>query len=406
MTATASSTRADASRIVPGTERRVLLLSMRRLANLVAYCTQYEFEDLIAEVTGADRVEVAGEQSLELSRRAYKLVRLTSGSQDLARRLAPSPSTVLLDRDYELFCPVFNHTHELYALASVPNWRERCRVAVCWINEVWAHLLPRYLVELLGRFDHIFLGMRHAVEDVARISGRPCSYLPLAVDVVRFSPWPDAPARSIDVCNIGRRSPVTHEALVRLASARKIFYYFDTFAEGAGQYKNQRTFRVANPAEHRLMLSNVLRRARYYIVARSRINDPAFANRGEEISSRFYEGAAAGAVMLGEPPSTPEFERQFGWPDAIVRMPFDCPDVAQVLRDLDSDPERLARIERDNFCNAALHHDWVHRLASIFAAAGVTQTPAMLERERLLRQLAEQAAQSRGAARSIAAGVA
>ena len=406
MTATASPTRADASRIVPGTERRVLLLSMRRLANLVAYCTQYEFEDLIAEVTGADRVEVAGEQSLELSRRAYKLVRLTSGSQDLARRLAPSPSTVLLDRDYELFCPVFNHTHELYALASVPNWRERCRVAVCWINEVWAHLLPRYLVELLGQFDHIFLGMRHAVEDVARISGRPCSYLPLAVDVVRFSPWPDAPARSIDVCNIGRRSPATHEALVRLASARKIFYYFDTFAEGAGQYKNQRTFRVANPAEHRLMLSNVLRRARYYIVARSRINDPAFANRGEEISSRFYEGAAAGAVMLGEPPSTPEFERQFGWPDAIVRMPFDCPDVAQVLRDLDSDPERLARIERDNVCNAALHHDWVHRLASIFAAAGMTQTAAMLERERLLRQLAEQAAQSRRAARSIAAGVA
>jgi hypothetical protein len=387
--------RANGSRIIPGTERQVLLLSMRRLANLVAYCTQYEFEDLIAAVTGADRVEVGDWRALELSRRAYKLVRRASGSRELARRIAPSPSTVMLDRNYELFFPFFNHTHELYALASVPNWRVRCRVAVCYINEVWAHLLPEYLIELLSRFDHIFLGTRSAVEHVAHISGRPCSYLPLAVDVVRFSPWPDPPARSIDVCNIGRRSQVTHEALVRLASTRRIFYYFDTFAEGVGQYRNQRTFRVASPDQHRLLLSNLLRRTRYYIANRSRINDTEYANRGEEISTRFYEGAAAGAVMLGEPPNTPEFTSQFGWPDAVIRMPFDSPDVEQLLRNLDDDPERLARIERDNFSNAALQHDWVYRLRSIFAIAALAETPAMLERERLLRQLADQAALSR-----------
>lgn len=385
---------ADGNHIIRGTGGEVVLLSMRRLANLVAFCTQYEFEDLIAAVTGADRVDVGDWRALELSRRAYKVMRLASGSRELARRIAPSPSTIALDRDYELFFPLFNHTHELYALASVPNWRDRCRVAVCYINEVWAHLLPEYLIELLSRFDHIFLGTCSAVEHVARISGRPCSYLPLAVDVVRFSPWPNPAARGIDVCNIGRRSPVTHEALVRLAAARRMFYYFDTFAEGAGEYRNQRTFRVASPEQHRLVLSNVLRRTRYYIANRSRINDPAYANRGEEISSRFYEGAAAGAVMLGEPPNTAEFASQFGWPDAIIRMPFDCPHVEQVLRELDGDPARLARIERDNFCNAALRHDWVYRLRSVFATAGLAQTPAMLERERLLRQLADQAALS------------
>jgi hypothetical protein len=365
---------------------------MRRLANLVAYCTQYEFEDVIAAVTGADTVEVGDQRALELSRRAYKLVRMASGSRELARRIAPSASTVTLDRDYDLFLPLFNHTHELYALASIPNWRERCRVAVCYINEVWAHLLPEYLIELLSRFDHIFLGVRAAVEHVAHISGRPCSYLPLAADVVRFSPRPSPPARSIDVCNIGRRSPVTHEALVRLASTRKIFYYYDTFADGAGQYRNQRTFSVASPSEHRLLLSNLLRRTRYYVANRSRINEPAYTKRGEEISSRFYEGAAAGAVMIGEAPNTPEFKSQFAWPDAVIRMPFDCPDVEHLLRDLDSDPERLARIERDNFRNAALQHDWVYRLRSIFATVGLAQPSAMLERERLLRQLADQAA--------------
>ncbi len=383
--------RANGSRIIPGTGRQVLLLSMRRLADLVAYCTQYEFEDLIAEVAGADRVELGDQRALELSRRAYKLLWLASGSRKLARRIAPAPSTVTLERDYELFFPTFNHAHELYALAGVPNWRARCRVAACYINEVWAHLLPGYLIELLSRFDHIFLGTRSAVEHVARISGRPCSYLPLAVDVVRFSPWPNPPARSIDVCNIGRRSPVTHEALVALASARKIFYYFDTFAGGVGIHKNQRTFRVEAPDQHRLFLANLLRRSRYYIANRSRINEPAYADRGEEISGRFYEGAAAGCVMLGEAPNTEDFRSQFGWPDAVIRMPFDYSDVEHLLRDLDSDPERLARILRDNARNAALQHDWVYRLRTVFAAVGIARTPAMLDRERLLRQLAEQA---------------
>lgn len=129
----------SASFLIPGHGRTVLLLSMRRIANLVAYCAQYEFEDVIAEVTGADRVEVDGEPALEFSRRAYKLLRLGTRSQRLAGALAPAPSTVRLDRDYELFFPVFNHNYELYALQALPDWRARCRTAVCFITEVWAN---------------------------------------------------------------------------------------------------------------------------------------------------------------------------------------------------------------------------------------------------------------------------
>ena len=29
----------------------------------------------------------------------------------------------MLDRDFELFFPVFSHTYELYSLATIPNWR-------------------------------------------------------------------------------------------------------------------------------------------------------------------------------------------------------------------------------------------------------------------------------------------
>jgi len=370
----------------------VLLLSMRRLANLVAFSAQYEFEDVIGAVTRAELIEVSDEPTLEFSRRAYKLVRTLGRSRRLAARLAPPPAIVRLARDYELFFPVFNNTYELYALRTIPDWRARCRVAACYVAEVWEHLGPGYLLELLRQFDHIFLGTRHSVDAIARISGRPCTYLPQAADVLRFSPWPDRPARAIDVCNIGRRSAVTHDALVKLAAERRIFYYFDTFAGGAGKAQKQRTFRVSDPAQHRLLLAGLLRRSRYFITHRSLINEPERAGTRQEIAGRFYEGAAAGAVMLGEAPSTEEFRSQFGWQDAVIRVPFDCADIGRVLAELDQQPERLARIQDENARNAALRHDWLHRLEHVFKTLGITPTSEMRQRQRRLDELAGTAA--------------
>jgi hypothetical protein len=386
--------RREGARFVPGGGGSVLLLSMRRLSDLVAFCLQYEFEDVVADVTAADRVEAGDRAALEMSRRAYKLGRLASGSRRLAGALAPRPSTVRLERDYELFFPIFNHAHELYALASVPDWRRRCRRAACFITELWAHMLPGYLLELLSEFDHVFLGVRHVTDDVARIVGRPCSYLPLAADVLRFSPLPETPPGVIDVCNIGRRSAVTHEALLALARERRIFYYYDTIAaSGAGG--RQRTFRVDDAAAHRLLLASLLQRSRYFIANRGRVNEPEHTKGHDEISGRFYEGAAAGTVMLGEPPRTEEFARQFDWPDAVIPLPFDSPDVGRVLAALDADPPRLSRIRRDGIRNAALRHDWVHRLRSVFDALGLPPTEAMRAREQRLAAQAALAVPSR-----------
>ena len=368
----------------------MLLLSMRGLSDLVAYCLQYEFEDVIADVAGADRINVGGWEALELSRRAYKLARLTTGSRALARAFAPRPSTVKLDRDYDLFFPVFNSAYELFALAAVPDWRKRSRVAACFVNEIWESDIPGYLVELLAEFDHIFVGLRHPVAQIARITGRPCSYLPMAVDVLRFSPAPGAPPRAIDVCNIGRRSLVTHDALVRLASDRRIFYYYDTVA-ASGTGLRQRSFHVDDASEHRLLLASLLQRSRFFIANRALVTEDAVTMGRDEISGRFYEGAAAGAVMLGAAPRTDEFRKQFDWPDAVVPLPFDSPDVGRVLLELNSDPQRLARISRDNVRNAALRHDWVHRLRTVFETVGVRPTEAMSERESRLEGIAAEA---------------
>jgi hypothetical protein len=370
---------------------KVLLLSERRIADLVAYCLAYEFEDTFAAVTDAERIDATDLPTLEFSRRAYKLARLATRSPSLARQLAPYPrDKVVLKRDFELFFPVFSHTYELYSLAMIPNWRQRCRKAACFIIEVWSDMLPEYLLELLAAFDHVFIGLRHCVQDVARIVDRPCTYLPLAVDVLRFAPASRDKPRLIDVCNIGRRSPVTHQALLDDAERRQSFYYYDTVAASGVDLKH-RTFRVDSPQEHRRMLATLLKHSRYYIANRSYVNRPEFLAGRDEISSRFYEGAAAGTVMIGEAPRTEEFKRQFDWPDAVIHVPFDSPDIGRILADLNGRSEQLRAVRRDNLRGAALRHDWLHRIQVVFETLGLAPTGKMRARAQQLEEIASRA---------------
>jgi len=171
----------------------------------------------------------------------------------------------------------------------------------------------------------------------------------------------------------------------------------------SGPLAKQVTFSVGNAAEHRLLLANILRRTRYYVAYRSRVNEPEQTIGREEISGRFYEGAAAGTILLGEPPGSEEFSRQFDWPDAVIRLPFDSPEVGEVLAALDADPQRLERARRRNARQAALRHDWLHRIQTVFEAARLPPTQGMLERQKRLEKLTAPADEGEAGPRNTSA---
>lgn len=371
---------------IPGRDSNFLLLSLRNVEDVVAYCAQYEFEDVIASVADADMAAPEKLNGVELSRKAYKLVRYLSGSRRLAGAVVRPLAAPLLEKDYDLFLPVFSHPYQLFALSCVPEWRKRCRKAVCFLVEAWEGMLPGYLLELLSEFDHVFLAARHVLEKVSRMIGRPCTYMPQGVDALRFCPWPDPPLRSIDVCNIGRRSPVTHQKLLESARQGKIFYYYDTIKPAAKQL----TFRVSSGPDHRLLLANVLKRSRYFIANRARANEPEVTKGQDEIAGRFFEGAASGAIILGDAPNTEDFRKRFDWPDAVVPMPFDAPDVMKRIEQLDADGARQARIRKDNVAHSLLRHDWVHRLRTILDSVGIEAPARMLARVARLKALADE----------------
>ncbi|MGF1568120.1 MAG: glycosyltransferase [Nodosilinea sp.] len=375
---------------------QVLLLSMREASNLVAYSHLYEFEDVVADVLDADIVKLTHHDELDGYRKVYKATKTATGSRRIASCVTHQSINKSLkqplDQDYDLLISPFNTPYELFMLLSLGNWRSKAKKAVCYIIEFWQHDIPKcnHLLDHLQDFDHIFLGTRQCVDTIAEITGKPCSYLPLSVDALRFCPEPSAPQPILSYCNLGRRSLETHQGLMSLAENTNSFYYYDTIGTpNVTNASKQITFHVKNFREHRFLLANILRRSRYFIANRARANERKLEKGKDELSSRFFEGAAAGTVMLGEPPDSQDFRDGFDWVDAVIEIPFDCPDIAKIVSDLENQPERLARIRQANITNSLLRHDSVYRLKTILRQAGYESTAKIHSREAHLKQLAQ-----------------
>ncbi len=349
-------------------EPRVLLLSQRGLEPVISRCCSFEFEDVICEV---DAVELIAPQYRQgpfelLSRVVNKAGRRTS----VLRAINPGIRPVRVSRDYDLFFAVFQFATDTLSLNSLLRWRERCGVAVCWLEEIWARDLSRLQCQIavLKEFDYIFTNCRGTVEGLAMATGRPVIFQPPGVDCLTFDPGKPPVERVIDVFNMGRRHPATHRALLDLAQQRRLFYLYDTF---------KGNIRVQDPREHRLQLANLIKRSRFFLANRAKANEIGETAHQEEVGFRFFEGAAAGAVMIGEPPEVASFREHFGWPDAVVQLPFGSEAVGEVIAQLERQPERVAHIRATNLENALQRYDWAYRWRAVLDLTGLEGLPAL-----------------------------
>jgi hypothetical protein len=128
---------------------------------------------------------------------------------------------------------------------------------------------------------------------------------------------------------------------------------------------------------------------------------PGLTGRQIEIGNRYFEGAASGAIMVGEVPKNEVFETLFDRTDSVIRLPYDSQDIDVLIKELDADPERQERIRRRGVAQALKRHDWVYRWEAVLKTAGLELLQEGLERKDRLRKLAETVSQSEE--RSLAA---
>lgn len=366
-----------------GSEPRTLIFSQRNMSRMVYQCFKYELEDVVREVEGADMLA----PSLPSEGAAVRFGRraLNRARRQLKRPLVLAMAPAQVERDYQIFFAPMLFPAEVVCLDKVRDWQRRCEKKVCFLGEVWNkdREALRAHAPLLRQFDHLFLHVSASLPMVAELVGRPCHHLPVGVDAIRFSPYPTPPARTVDCYSMGRRSTVTHGALMRLASqASPRFYYV---------YDTVRNFEVMDPLEHRRLVAETIKRSRYFIGYKHNVNASDQTGGDEALGSRLFEGVAGGAVVLGIAPDCPEYATYFGWPDAVVPIPFEPTDLAGTLAKLDADPERVARIRAANVSASLRRHDWSWRWEAILKTIGVAPTAALLARRARLEELAAMA---------------
>jgi hypothetical protein len=226
---------------------------------------------------------------------------------------------------------------------------------------------------MLKEFDHVFF-MASNYQPFNKVLPVEVRYLAAGVDTLRFCPYPNPPERSIDVLSIGRRSEKTHKALLRLAREEGLFYMYDTIND----------LHAYNLDEHRALVSNLAKRSRYFIVNPGKIDMPEETGGQAEFGYRYFEAAAPGTIMIGERCKNREFEKIFTWEDAVIRLPFDSEDIGEVMKDLDRQPERQAKIRRENIVQSLMNHDWAYRWETILKFVGLEPLPSLAERKQKL----------------------
>jgi hypothetical protein len=292
---------------------------------------------------------------------------------------------IRLNKEYDLFVAYFPLIRDLIQVPAVRGWKDCCRTSVCWIDEIYAADIPKlkYWLAALIPFDHIVVGYSGAVAAVAEAMKRPCHAVPIGVDAIRFSPYPRPLDKVIDIYRMGSGSEGLHQALLDLAAKKDMFYVYDTFVAS--------DIKIHNHRQHREMLANVVKRSRYFIVAPTTRRLPDATGDQIEIGLRYYEGSAAGTVMIGQIPYCDTFNMLFNWQDVVIEIEADGSNIAEVISGLEAQPKRLLEISRRNAMEALLRHDWAYRWKQILAIVGLEPAPQLEMREKRLKQLAEQA---------------
>jgi hypothetical protein len=290
---------------------------------------------------------------------------------------------VTVEHNYDLFMFMCQFPLELTVLNRIHGWRKRCGLAVAYLLETWPERFPHQRAELklLDHFDHVFVLNAECIPALQQYTRTPVSFLATACDTLLASPWPELPDRHIDVLSIGRRMPSLHEKLVELSSHDGRFLYVHDVVRGGS---------VTNWHEHRLQSAKLIKRSKYFIAYDFSIDTTGVFKgvRKQALATRYFEGAAGGAVLLGSRQSCPQFAEYFDWPDAVIPLPPDIDDVGAFLSSLDAQRTRMEQIRSNNMIQSLRRHDWAHRWLQVLDVLGLEHPPMLAHRINRLNSLA------------------
>lgn len=342
----------------------------------------YEYEDaIVSDFHAGQLIEPAFEALNTVAFRA----RLWLERQRLGQ-FVPNVShpSVGLGRDVDLFFVYPATLGDLLALNTIRDWRSRSSVAICHLQELWASSIPKeisWLQLILNQFDYVICSQYWTIKPLARELEVPVSYLPPGVDAATLCPWPNPSPRVIDACAIGKMDLATHNSLWNWDQRTGKYYRFTVDGPVSS---------CTSHVVHRQALSQTLQRSKYFFSYRAKRNFTDQRGEQNEFGPRYFEGAAAGTILVGEKVNdNPAFADNFDWEGAVVEAEYSEACMPTLIEELEGKPEWITAVRKANVVNCLMRHDHVHRWGSILEMAGFAPTKNMMKRLERLEALVE-----------------
>jgi hypothetical protein len=353
----------------------LLIFSLRNLYQDLCRCSDYEFEDVIDEVSNAD---------FYLPDHRYRKLVLSVFSQSLSRKTLgvpwnPSFRFPKIEKNYDVFFAMLMFAYDLEVLHRMPDWSSKVGYSICYIDESFDNsfkLYSSYLM-VLRRFDCVVINCSQTEHAVLKAQGVKVLVVSSGIDAIRFFPGLPRSSRPIDIFSIGRRDDEVHGQYLKLESDDEWLYLYDTAVFKA----------FIDYRKNRENLSKMMSRSKFFVVNLAKFDCPEDIGIQEEIGFRYFEGAAAGNVIVGPIPNNPNFKKHFPWKESVVELPKDSIDIPDFMKDLKTDADRLARISFDNVKGSLEMHDYVHRWEAIVEGCGLEIPSGIQLRKEKLQEL-------------------
>jgi len=197
-----------------------------------------------------------------------------------------------------------------YSLDLFQGWDQHVGLKVLYLFDTFESLSPliRKIVDDVD-WDILITSFHGAIPFLEEVTQKKWYAIPQGVKLDRFSPISDA-ERLINFSAYGRREPKVHASVRKHCADRQKYYDYSMTTSLQPQIEPQESY-----SQYVWHLAHSVFTFCWSVESTS----PGRATTFSPITCRWFEAAASGTVMLGEPPSDPVFEQLFG-KDSVIQI--------------------------------------------------------------------------------------
>ena len=247
------------------------------------------------------------------------------------------------------------------------RWDRRAGFKILYLFDTMERQLSSIRTILRSaKWDVTITSFQGAVPFLEEQTQRRWFAVPQGVKLDRFRPAP-AHDRLIDFSAYGRRLPALHENVKSLCAQTGRYYDYTTTAQLAPGI---------DPREQYDQYAWRLRHSVFNFCWPVETTNPARVRTFSPITCRWFEAAASGTVVLGQPPKDPGFEQMFG-PDFVLPLDPECSgaDLADRLSRLLEERHTHLDAAQRRYDKLAGNWSWARRVEDILNIAGLPAPP-------------------------------